>query len=77
MVTKTSTMTLIQLNKSDGNKGPILINPNHILTIEFFEAGNFTKAQTRITLSGSQNFVVYVIENMEQIKELLHTYETK
>ena len=72
-------MTLIQLTKTGKNGSPILINPNHILTIESIEVlgGGLTEHQSRITLSSSPNHIVFVTENMEQLKDILHTYETR
>lgn len=66
-------MTLIQLTKTGKNGSPILINPNHILTIESIEVlgGGLTELQSRITLSSSPNHIVFVVENMETIKKLI------
>ena len=66
-------MTLIQLTKTGKNGSPILINPNHILTIESIEVlgGKVTELQSRITLSSSPNHIVFVVENMETIKTLI------
>ena len=66
-------MTLIQLTKSGKNGSPILINPNHILTIESIEVlgGGVTELQSRITLSSTPNHIVFVVENMETIKTLI------
>ena len=66
-------MTLIQLTKTGKNGSPILINPNHILTIESIEVlgGGVTELQSRITLSSSPNHIVFVVENMETIKKLI------
>ena len=66
-------MTLIQLTKTGKNGSPILINPNHILTIESIEVlgGGLTELQSRITLSSSPNHIVFVVENMETIKTLI------
>ena len=66
-------MTLIQLTKSGKNGSPILINPNHILTIESIEVlgGGVTEHQSRITLSSSPNHIVFVVEEMETIKTLI------
>ena len=66
-------MTLIQLTKTGKNGSPILINPNHILTIESIEVlgGGVTELQSRITLSSSPNHIVFVVENMETIKTLI------
>ena len=66
-------MTLIQLTKTGKNGSPILINPNHILTIESIEVlgGKVTELQSRITLSSSPNHIVFVVEEMETIKTLI------
>ena len=66
-------MTLIQLTKTGKNGSPILINPNHILTIESIEVlgGGLTELQSRITLSSSPNHIVFVVEEMETIKTLI------
>lgn len=66
-------MTLIQLTKTGKNGSPILINPNHILTIESIEVlgGGVTELQSRITLSSSPNHIVFVVEEMEAIKTLI------
>jgi len=66
-------MTLIQLTKSGKNGSPILINPNHILTIESIEVlgGGVTELQSRITLSSSPNHIVFVTEGMATIKKLI------
>ena len=66
-------MTLIQLTKTGKNGSPILINPNHILTIESIEVlgGGLTESQSRITLSSSPNHIVFVVEEMETIKTLI------
>lgn len=66
-------MTLIQLTKTGKNGSPILINPNHILTIESIEVlgGGVTELQSRITLSSSPNHIVFVVEEMETIKTLI------
>jgi V8-like Glu-specific endopeptidase len=66
-------MTLIQLTKSGKNGSPILINPNHILTIESIEVlgGGVTEHQSRITLSSSPNHIVFVTEGMATIKKLI------
>lgn len=66
-------MTLIQLTKSGKNGSPILINPNHILTIESIEVlgGGVTELQSRITLSSAPNHIVFVVEEMETIKTLI------
>ena len=66
-------MTLIQLTKTGKNGSPILINPNHILTIESIEVlgKGVTEHQSRITLSSSPNHIVYVTEGMSTIKKLI------
>ena len=66
-------MTLIQLTKSGKNGSPILINPNHILTIESIEVlgGGVTELQSRITLSSAPNHIVFVVEGMKEIKTLI------
>ena len=66
-------MTLIQLTKTGKNGSPILINPNHILTIESIEVlgGKVTELQSRITLSSAPNHIVFVVEGMETIKKLI------
>jgi len=66
-------MTLIQLTKSGKNGSPILINPNHILTIESIEVlgGGVTEHQSRITLSSAPNHIVFVTEGMSTIKKLI------
>ena len=66
-------MTLIQLTKSGKNGSPILINPNHILTIEPIEVlgGGVTELQSRITLSSAPNHIVFVVEGMKEIKTLI------
>ena len=66
-------MTLIQLTKSGKNGSPILINPNHILTIESIEVlgGGLTELQSKITLSSAPNHIVFVVEGMETIKTLI------
>ena len=66
-------MTLIQLTKTGKNGSPILINPNHILTIESIEVlgGGVTELQSRITLSSAPNHIVFVTEGMSTIKKLI------
>ena len=66
-------MTLIQLTKTGKNGSPILINPNHILTIESIEVlgGGVTELQSRITLSSAPNHIVFVTEGMKEIKTLI------
>ena len=66
-------MTLIQLTKTGKNGSPILINPNHILTIEPIEVlwGGVTELQSRITLSSAPNHIVFVTEGMKEIKTLI------
>lgn len=66
-------MTLIQLTKTGKNGSPILINPNHILTIESIEVlgGGVTELQSRITLSSAPNHIVFVVEGMKEIKTLI------
>lgn len=66
-------MTLIQLTKTGKNGSPILINPNHILTIESIEVlgGKVTELQSRITISSSPNHIVFVVEGMKEIKTLI------
>ena len=66
-------MTLIQLTKTGKNGSPILINPNHILTIESIEVlgGGLTELQSKITLSSAPNHIVFVVEGMETIKTLI------